>query len=62
MKLEQDTYPVIVLADVYQTGEYNSPEKIKMVLDVIRRSEKYKMAHEDEYYRVYVPIEAKKDN
>lgn len=62
VKLEQDIYPVIVLADVYQTGEDNSPEKIKMVLDVIRRSEKYKMAHEDEYYRVYVPIEAKKDN
>lgn len=62
IKLEQDMYPVIVLADVYQTGEYRSPEKIEMVLDVIEKSEKYEIAHEDEYYCIYVPIEAKKDN
>lgn len=62
MKLEQDMYPVIVLADVYQTGEYRSPEKVEMVLDVIERSEKYKTAYENEYYRIYVPKGAKKDN
>ena len=60
--MEQDIYPVIVLADVYQTGEYNSPQKVEMVLDVIRRSKKYKLVHEDEYYRIYVPMEAKKDH
>lgn len=62
MKLEQDIYPVIVLADVYQTGEYRMPQKMEMVLDVIARTEKYKIAYEDEYYRIYVPIETKKNN
>ena len=61
-KQEQQIYPVIVLADVYQTGKYRSQEKIEMVMEFISKGEKYKMKYQDEYYRVYVPIETKKGN
>ena len=61
-KQEQQIYPVIVLADVYQTGKYRSQEKIEMVMEFISKSEKYKIKYQDEYYRIYVPIENKKDN
>jgi hypothetical protein len=58
-KLEQNIYPVIVLADVYQTGEYRSKEKIEMVMGLISKSEKYKMIYEDKYYRMYIPVKNK---
>ncbi len=57
-KLEQHIYPVIVLADVYQTGNYRAPHKVEMVLDVVEKTKKYEIVHEDKYYRIYVPIDA----
>ena len=61
-KQEQQIYPVIVLADVYQTRIYRSQEKINMVMEFASKSEKYKMIYQDEYYCIYAPIEDKKDN
>lgn len=59
-KLEQHIYPVVVLADVYQKGEYRSKEKIEMVRDYISKSKKYEMTYEDGYYSIYVPVEEKR--
>ena len=56
-KLEQHIYPVIVLADVYQTGNYRASDKVKMVLSTLAKTKKYKIVHEDKYYCIYAPVE-----
>ncbi len=50
--IEEKGYPVILIADMNQDGQYRSEEKLEIIKDVIK-SGQYKKYYENEWYCIY---------
>lgn len=52
--IEQKGYPVVLIADLDQDGEFRSMEKLEIIKDLLREGE-YTEYYKNEWFCVYKP-------